>query len=104
MSHPIFAKNKPLRMSSPSLIWFQLTDSETGLAYKNIQASSILSSSLNFPIVDSFRDAVKTKYPNKLTSVDAGELLVFKNKAAFDKRNADNGKEEPLEEDALGLG
>ena len=99
MSHPsIFAKNKPLRMSSPSLIWFQLIDSETGLAYKNTRSvKTKLKASAD---VDDFLNAVKTKYPNKLATVDAGELLVFKNKAAFDKRNADVGKEFPLEEDA----
>ncbi|KAJ3199502.1 hypothetical protein HDU67_002777, partial [Dinochytrium kinnereticum] len=42
--------------------------------------------------------AVKAKNSNKLSSVDARDLLVYKNKSAFDKRNAavDEGKEEPL--------
>jgi hypothetical protein len=41
-----------------------------------------------------------------LTSIAPSQLLVYKNKAAFDKRNAQDGREEPLEEDSLvdGLG
>ncbi|KAJ3194121.1 hypothetical protein HDU67_004850, partial [Dinochytrium kinnereticum] len=58
--------------------------------------------------VDDFREAVKAKNPNKLSFVDASDLIVYKNKATFDKRNAaiDEEKEEPLEEDSLidGLG
>jgi hypothetical protein len=53
-------------------------------------------------IIAQFRDAVKAKHSNKLSSFDAADLLVYKNKAAFDKRNAevDEGKEELLEEDS----
>ncbi len=39
---------------------------------------------------------MKAKHSNKLSSIDTTNLLVYKNKAAFDKRNADEGKEEPL--------
>jgi hypothetical protein len=91
--------------SPPSLVWFQLLDSATGLPYKDSSVSSVLRSSLVVPVVDQFRDAVQLKYdkPNYLKDVPSGALLVYKNKAAFDKRNAavDQGKEEPLEEDAL---
>ena len=87
-------------MSSPPspLVWFQLMDSATGEPYEGTTVSSVLRSSLVVPVVDQFRKAVKTEYSNKLSSVDAGALLVYKNKAAFDKRNAavDEGQEKPL--------
>jgi hypothetical protein len=75
-------------MSSPPspLIWFLLVDSATGQPYKGTTVSSILRSSLVVPVIDQFRDAVKAKHSNKLSSVDAADLLVYKNKAAFDKR------------------
>ena len=76
-------------MSSSPLVWFQLLDSATGEAYKGTSYSSILRSSLVVSVVDQFRDAVKAKCSNKLSSVDSSELLVYKNKSAFDNRNAD---------------
>ena len=99
-------------MSSPPspLVWFLLLDSATGLPYKDTSVSSVLRSSLVVPVVDQFRDAVKAKYdqPNYLKDIPAAATLVYKNKSAFDKRDAafDEGKEEPLEEDSLvdGLG
>ena len=88
-------------MSSPSspLVWFQLLDSATGEPYKGTTADKVAVSS-SADVAD-FRDAVKAKYSNKLSSVDSGELLVYKSKAAFV-----DGKEEPFEEDSLldGLG
>jgi hypothetical protein len=71
---------------SPYLIWFRLVDT-TGQSYKGTSDSSILSSSLAFPVVDQFRDAVKAKHSNKLSSVDAADLIVYKNQTAFDKEN-----------------
>ena len=94
--------------SSSPLVWFLLLESATGLPYKNISASSVLRSSLAVPVVDQFRDAVQLKYdkPNYLKDIPSGALLVYKNKAAFDKRNVavDEGKAEPLDPtDSLGL-
>ena len=92
------------QQSSSSLIWFLLLDSATGEPYKRTTADKVsVSSSAD---VADFRDAVKVKHSNKLSSVDASQLLVYKNKASFDKRNSQNGKEEPLEVDSLvdGLG
>ena len=75
---------------SEVLVWFKLVDSVTGEAYKRVTADKVrLPSSAD---VADLRDAVKVKYNNKLSSVDAGELIVYKNKAAFDKRNAQEGK------------
>jgi len=85
-------------MSSPPypLVWFLLLDSATGEPYKKTTADKVAVAS-SADVAD-FRDAVKAKYSNKLSSVDAGELLVYKNKAAFEKRNAaaGEGREEPL--------
>ncbi len=84
--------------SHPSLIWFLLLDSTTGLPYKDTSVSSILRSSLVVPVIDQFRDAVKAKNSNKLSSFDAADLIFYKNKSAFDIRHADadDRKEEPL--------
>jgi hypothetical protein len=86
-------------------VYFQLVDSN-GQPFMGTSVDSV-----ELPptaTVVKFRDAVKAKNPNKLAFIDASDLLVYKNKAAFEKRNAavDEGKEEPLEEDSLldGLG
>jgi len=74
------------KVPDPSLIWYHLYDSKTGKPYMGTSADKISVPS-SADIAD-FRDAVKAKNPNKLSSVDAADLLVFKNKAAFDKRDA----------------
>jgi hypothetical protein len=74
-------------------------DAATGQPYKGTSADAV--SLLPGSIVINFRDAVKAKNSNKLSSIDAADLLVYKNKDAFDKRNAEEGKEEALEEDML---
>jgi hypothetical protein len=79
---------------SSTFVWFRLVDS-TGESYNGTNFGNVSISSLAVPIIDQFRKAVKAKYSNKLSSVDAGELLVFKTKGSFDKRN-DKEKEEPL--------
>jgi hypothetical protein len=93
------SSNQQQHMSSSPLVWFQLLDSATGEPYKKTTVSSILRSSIVVPVVDQFRDAVKEKHFNKLSTFDAADLLVYKNKAAFV-----DGKED--EEDSLidGLG
>ncbi len=75
-------------MSSPPspLVWFLLLDSATGLPYKGTTADYV--SLAPGSMIAQFRDAVKAKYSNKLSSVDAGELLVYKNKTAFGKKEA----------------
>ena len=80
------------------LVWFLLLDSETGEPYKNTTTDYV--SHPPGAVVAEFRDAVRSKNPNKLASVDASDLLVYKNKAAFDK------KEEPLRSSRIlyGLG
>lgn len=78
----------------PPLIWLQLFDSD-GQPYKGSSASSL---SLNpWAVVDERRQAVVTKNPNMLSSVDAAQLKVFKNKTAL------IGKEELLGKKSLFL-
>ena len=96
-------------MSSP-LVWFQLLDSATGEPYKGTTAEKVAVSST--ADVADFREAVIEKFDKQksslLTGFASSQLLVYKNKAAFDKRNsaADEGKKEPLKSSRLldGLG
>jgi hypothetical protein len=69
------------------LVWFQLYDSSTGLPYMGTSASSILRSSLVVPVIDQFRKAVHLENSSILTGITSSQLLVYKNKEAFDKRN-----------------
>jgi hypothetical protein len=88
--------------SAPSpFVWFLLLDSATGLPYKGTGADKVAVYS-SADVAD-FRKAVKAEHSNKLSSVDAADLLVYKNKAAFNNRNTtvDEGMEEPLEEDSF---
>jgi len=72
------------------LIWFMLYDSDTGLPYKGTSASKVSVSS--FADVDDFRKAVKAEVADShLKGVAPLDLVVYKNKAAFDKRNSDDG-------------
>ncbi|KAL3779742.1 hypothetical protein HJC23_001993 [Cyclotella cryptica] len=82
----------------PRLIWFLLVDSETGEPYKNCTASSIEQSLLTFPVVAQFKKLVHRKISCILTGVAPCQLVVYKNQAAFDRRNNadDEGKEQPL--------
>ena len=77
------------QQQSSSLIWFLLLDAATGLPYKGTSADKVsVSSSAD---VADFRKAVKAEYdtPNYLKDIPSGALRVYKNKVAFDKRNAD---------------
>ena len=75
-----------------SNVWFQLLDSVTGEPYKGTRAARVsLSSDAD---VDAFCDAVKSEFdmPNYLKDIPSGALIVYKNKEAFDKRNAQDAK------------
>ncbi|KAL7474436.1 hypothetical protein ACHAW6_000410, partial [Cyclotella cf. meneghiniana] len=90
----ISVSNKKIKTTTSN--WFLLLDSATGQPYKGTTADFVyLPSSAG---VAEFRDAVHVKNSNKLTGRDASDLLVFKNKAAFDRRNnaEGDGKEQPL--------
>ena len=66
--------------------WFLLLDSATGQPYKGTTADFV-----SLPPgadVAEFRKCVLRENPNKLASVDASDLLVYRNKAAFGKRNS----------------
>ena len=75
---------KNLMIGSPQRpVWFQLADSATG---KNPSSADKVTISSSADIAD-FRDAVKAENTNKLSSVNAADLLVYKNMTAFEKRN-----------------
>ena len=87
--------------STMPLFWFRLVGPD-GQPYRESDASSIsLSSSA---VVDQFRDAVIRRSSNLLSSFDACQLKVFKNKFAFDKTS--DTEKQFLEADSLisGLG
>jgi len=95
-------------MSSPRFVWFLLLDSATGEPYQDTLASrvSVDSSADVIDVVKAVIKKYKEEDPTMLAGIASSKFRVYKNKAAFDKRNADDGKEDPLEEDALvdGLG
>ena len=70
---------------SAPLIWFLLVDS-SGQPYKGTTADYV--SLAPGSVIAQFRDAVKAKHSNKLSTFDAADLLVYKNKLAFGNRNA----------------
>ena len=72
--------------SSSPLVWFHLYDAATGLPYKGTSCDKVSVSS--FADVVDFRDAVHAKNSSILTGITSSQLLVFRNKEAFDKRNA----------------
>ena len=82
-------------MSSPPspLVWFLLLDAATGEPYKKTTADYVSLAPGSF--IAQFRDAAHLKNSSILTGIASSQLLVYKNKDAFDKRNA------PLEEKVL---
>ena len=78
--------------TSNPLIWFHLYDYGTGKPYKETTADYV--SLLSTAVIAQFRDAVKVKYdqPGYLTDSPSGQLLVFKNKDAFDKKDSTEEK------------
>jgi hypothetical protein len=72
--------------TSNARIWFHLYDYETGKPYKGTTADKV-----SVPVgsdVTDFRKAVKDECSNKLSCIDAGDLLVFQNKHSFEKRDS----------------
>jgi len=95
-SNPQQQQSSSMSSSSP-LVWFLLLNSATGEPYKGTTADYVSLAPGSF--IAQFRDAVKAKHSNKLSTFDAADLLVYKNKAAFV-----DGKEEPLDPtESLGL-
>ena len=80
-----------------STIWFLLLDSVTGEPFKESRATKIpvnISADL-----DDLKEAIVKKFESTiLTGIASSQLVVYKNKEAFDNRNADGGNV-PLEED-----
>jgi hypothetical protein len=107
------AKEEPLKFSCPisglgrteeeavivviNMIWFQLTDSDSGKPFKNTGAIKMFVSP-SASVAD-FLDAVHEKNSSILIGIVSSQLHVLKNKEAFEKRNVEIDKEEPLEVD-----
>jgi hypothetical protein len=82
---------------SPKDFYFQLTDSD-GNPFKGtcMDAVELPSNTKVFK----FRKAVKAEYADShLKGIAPSDLLVYKNRTAFENRNADQGKATPLEVD-----
>jgi hypothetical protein len=86
-------------MSSPVSIWFRLFDSSGEQWPETTAAKVLLNSSAD---VDDFRKAILKTYNDEgstiLTGIASSQLLVYRNKQAFDNRDLpiDQGKEKPL--------
>lgn len=78
-------------------IWFLLVDATTGKPYRGAAIASIPRFP-TVPNVDRFRATVKSSYGEScfLNGVSSCCLIVFKNKASFDRRDAASGREGPL--------
>ena len=77
--------------TSNPLIWFHLYDYGTGKPYKETTATSV--SLPSTAVIDQFRKAVKAEYSDShLKGIGPSDLLVFKNKDAFDKRDSTEEK------------
>ena len=88
--HHLFNESEmssPDRVStaSPVTVWYILVDSTTGKTLKGVTVDCI-SLDASIRTVAQFRHAVKQMNTNKLSTVDAPALLIYKNKEAFDKR------------------
>jgi hypothetical protein len=94
-------------MSSPASIWYRVFDSY-GKQWPKTNATKVLINPL--ADVDDFRKAILKMYNDEgltiLTGIISSQLLVYRNKQAFDNRDLpiDQGKEEPLEEDSSIVG
>jgi hypothetical protein len=85
---------------SPDLLdfYFQLTDSNGHPVMGTFIDAVKLPSTSN---VADFRKAVKIKYADShLKGITPSDLIVYKNQNSFELRNADQGKEKPLEVDS----
>jgi hypothetical protein len=77
--------------TSPRDIWYRLVEADTGQPYRDTSADKVRLS--NDSDVADFRKTVHVENPNKLSSVDASDLIVYKNQDSFDKRSATNEEE-----------
>ena len=77
-----------LLTGQPRLIWYRLVDPSTGLPFMRTGADKIYVSSDADVVIDQLRRAVIAENPNKLSSFDASDLVIYKNMDAFERRNA----------------
>lgn len=85
-------------------VWYLLVDSN-GQPYERTTADVVELPSTTC-VIAQFRKAVKTENSRKLSSFDAADLVVYKNKESFEKRTSkvEQEKKEPLEVDAVVVG
>jgi hypothetical protein len=95
--------------SASKEVWYTLVDQRYD--YNGETTTSKVNIDGNVDVdVDDFRRRVRQGYLDEnsviLSRISATQLLVYKNRAAFDKRNVEDGNEQPLDEDSLigGLG
>jgi adenylate kinase family enzyme len=73
-------------MSASRHVWYRLVNAATGETYPGTRDTKVFIDST--ADVDDFRDAVYLKNSKKLASLNALNLVVYKNSAAYEKRNA----------------
>jgi hypothetical protein len=90
----------PLIVFVPGQVWFQLVTADGRPFEKCLTESVRCWRSLT---IEDFRLVVLTGYKHLvyLQNTPSRALTIFENKAAFDKRDAIDGKKNPLEKDAL---
>ena len=83
-----------------NLIWFHLYDAHTEKPVRGSSATIVdLPCSYSF---QNLRYAIRDEYfYSHLKGMDVSKFKIFKNKNAFDKRNLNEGKEEPLKSSEL---
>jgi hypothetical protein len=93
-----YTSEKPMKL--PYIHWFQLLDSTNGKPFMNTTTSKVSHTSGSLFIIDQFRDAVKAtyNYPGYLKGVASSDLVVYKNKAAFDAMDDPLKNTDPLKD------
>ena len=81
-------------MPSRSHVWYELRDTLSGQPYQGATAEFVPLHPSD--VIAELRMAIKTKQEHTLRFLDASTLLVYRNRAAFDKRNAGEVEEKPL--------
>ncbi|KAL7519641.1 hypothetical protein ACHAWX_004400 [Stephanocyclus meneghinianus] len=89
--------NGPREQSStPSPpVWFLLFDAATGQQYEGTNSESV-----SLPpgsAIAEFRASARLRHSNKLARIAPSQLLVYRNQAAFQNRNAEDGNDRPLD-------
>jgi hypothetical protein len=97
-------QKQPGSVSPSRFVWVEIFESSRGERFENTRPIKI--SVDRAADVDDFLEAVRAVATSVLRGVDPPQILVYKNRPAFEKRIAVEGKEGPLEANSLvaGLG